>query len=68
MKITDKDDADMGEVPKMLMNPCTGSVDTEENWLAEMKDWETSTGQTQQEQFDSLIEVVQDAEGNWVPA
>lgn len=52
---------------KMLMNPATGSVDTEENWIAEMKDWETATGQTQQEQFDSLEEVVLNEKGEWIP-
>lgn len=38
---------------KYLMNPATGSVDTEESWLAEMPSWEGD----QQEQFDQLIEV-----------
>lgn len=45
-----------------LMNVVTGTVDTKENWLDEMKDW----GDTQQEQFDSLVEVVKDDMGNWV--
>lgn len=56
-------------MPKMLMNPHTGSVDTAENWMAEMSTWETNDeGKTPQEQFDSLVEVVQDEEGNWIQA
>lgn len=55
-------------VEKFLMNPETGSVDTEGNWLAEMPQWEESNGRTPQEQFDSLIEVVKDASGQWVEA
>lgn len=47
---------------KHLMNPATGSVDTEENWLAEMPTWEGD----QQAQFDSLVEVEQDRDGVWV--
>lgn len=54
--------------PKFLMNPFTGSVDTEENWLADMQEWETMDGKTPQEQFDSLIEVVKDTNGDWVEA
>ena len=51
---------------KYLMNPHTGSVDTEQNWLAEISDWdceEVSVG----EQFNSLIEVCL-ADGAEVPA
>lgn len=51
-----------------LMNPATGSVDTKENWLAEMQEWEIENGQTPQEQFDSLVEVVRDGSGDWVEA
>src|SRR5690625_3194113 len=51
---------------KFLMNPATGSVDTEENWLAEMPGWEDSNGKTPQEQFESLIEVKKDDDGQWV--
>jgi|TARA_Y100001951_G_C11294393_1_gene274507 hypothetical protein len=47
---------------KYLMNPATGSVDTEENWLAEMLTWEGD----QQAQFDALIEVEQTESGDWV--
>lgn len=51
------------------MNPKTGSVDTRENWLADMDGWEINEGEpTAQEQFDSLIEVVQDQSGGWVEA
>ena len=39
---------------KYLINPGTGSVDTEENWLADMPTWEGD----QQTQFDALIEGV----------
>lgn len=42
-----------GMQPKYLMNPATGSVDTEESWLAEMPSWEGD----QQAQFDQLVEV-----------
>lgn len=47
---------------KHLMNLQTGSVDTEENWIAEMQDWEGN----QQEQFDSLVHVEKDESGEWV--
>jgi hypothetical protein len=40
-------------MPRYLMNPATGSVDTEDNWRAEMPDWEDD----QQVQFDALVEV-----------
>lgn len=50
-----------------LMNPVTGSVDTKENWLSEMPEWETNQdGLTAQQQFDTLIEVVKDKNGDWV--
>jgi hypothetical protein len=49
----------------MLMNPKTGSVDTRENWLAEMPRWNVDPAECQRE-FDSLIEVVQDERGDWV--
>lgn len=53
-------------MPKMLMNPFTGSIDTEENWLSEMPTWETTEdGLGPWEQFDSLIEVIKDENGNW---
>jgi hypothetical protein len=48
------------------MNPATGSVDTEENWLAEMKFWEENDGIDRKTQFKSLIEVIKDKEGNWI--
>jgi hypothetical protein len=38
---------------KYLMNPATGSVDTDENWLTDKPTWEGD----QQAQFDTLIEV-----------
>ncbi|WP_119298780.1 hypothetical protein [Vibrio cholerae] len=58
------DDAEelQASTTKYLMNPATGSVDTEENWLSEMPTWEGD----QQAQFDSLIEVEKDADGDWV--
>lgn len=47
---------------KMLMNPVTGSIDTEENWKAEMAGWETGTdGKTPEEQFESLEDVSAEA-------
>lgn len=36
-----------------LINPATGSIDTKDNWIAEMKDW----GDDAQAQFDSLVEI-----------
>jgi len=45
------------------MNPATGSVDTESQWLSDMTTWE---GGDAQEQFDSLIEVVKNSDGDWV--
>lgn len=38
---------------RYLMNPATGSVDTEDNWRAEMPTWEGD----QQAQFAALVEV-----------
>ncbi|HCA9725818.1 TPA: helix-turn-helix domain-containing protein [Klebsiella pneumoniae] len=52
---------------KFLMNPPTGSVDTEENWLAEMPTWDEDPAECRR-QFDTLIEVVKDADGNWIEA
>ncbi|WP_226020018.1 helix-turn-helix domain-containing protein [Serratia symbiotica] len=52
---------------KFLMNPLTGSVATEDEWLAEMPTWETtSDGLTPQQQLDTLIEVVKDKDDHWV--
>lgn len=51
---------------KFLMNPFTGSVDTEENWKSDMQEWETMDGKTPQEQFDSLIEVTKNESGDWI--
>lgn len=52
-----------------LMNLVTGSVDTRENWLSEMQDWEVNQdGLTPQQQFESLVEVVLDENNNWVEA
>ena len=45
-----------------LMNVATGSVDTKENWLSEIDSW----GDNAQEQFDSLVEVVKNKNGEWV--
>lgn len=47
----------MKKIQKMLMNPFTGSVDTEENWLLDSKTWEKSDGKTVKEQLASLVEV-----------
>ncbi|ENE6639053.1 hypothetical protein ABNR98_004462 [Salmonella enterica] len=51
---------------KFLMNPKTGTVDTEENWLAEMPNWEATVNGTPELQFASLIEVEKDENGDWV--
>ena len=47
---------------RYLMNPVTGSVDTESQWLSDMTTWEGDA----QEQFDSLVEVVKNTYGDWV--
>ena len=47
---------------RCLMNPATGSVDTESQWLSDMTTWEGDA----QEQFDSLVEVVKNTYGDWV--
>ena len=47
---------------RYLMNPVTGSVDTESQWLSDMTTWESDA----QEQFDSLVEVVKNTYGDWV--
>lgn len=58
---------------KFLMNPMTGSVDTEENWLAEMPSWsvddelsDEEASKERQRQFSTLFEVVRDESGDWV--
>jgi hypothetical protein len=77
------DELQRDEPPRYLMNPETGSVDTEANWRSEMQDWhagigvgleeqgiEPSPDQVQkiaQEQFESLVEV-RLADGREVPA
>lgn len=50
---------------KFLMNPFTGSVDTEENWLSEMSSWDEDPKECQR-QFDALIKVVKNDDGDWV--
>lgn len=50
---------------KFLMNPETGSVDTEENWLAEMPGWSDDKEECRR-QFDALTEVVKNESGDWV--
>ena len=47
---------------KHLMNPATGSVDTNENWQAESSTWEGD----QRGQLDALVEVQRDSSGQWV--
>lgn len=48
-----------------LMNPATGSVDTEENWIADMTRWELYF-KKKREEFYSLVEVVKNERGEWV--
>lgn len=52
---------------RYLMNPATGSVDVEDNWMAEMFTWDDDPAECQR-QFNSLIEVIQEAGGNWIAA
>lgn len=49
---------------KFLMNHYTGSVDTEENWLEEMPTWDDDPKECQR-QFDTLIEVAKNDNGDW---
>jgi hypothetical protein len=48
-----------------LMNPVTGSVDIADNWAAEMFTWDDDPAECQR-QFNRLIEVVRDANGDWI--
>lgn len=48
---------------KILMNPYTGSVNTEENWISE----QLCCGYAHDE-FEYLIEVKKNKEGHWVEA
>lgn len=52
---------------KYLMNPFTGSVDTEENWRAEMPTWDEDPAECER-QFNTLVEVVKNDSGDWVKA
>lgn len=53
---------------KYLMEIHSGEVNTEEYWLAEMSTWDDAEEGflNQQEQFDSLVEVVKDKHGDWM--
>ena len=51
----------------MLMNPATGSVYSRGNWLAEMSTWNENSKECQR-QFDSLVKVVRDENGDWIEA
>jgi len=53
---------ELRDTERYLMNPVTGSVDTESQWLSDMTTWEGDA----QEQFDSLVEVVKNTYGDWV--
>ena len=55
---------ELRDTERYLMNPVTGSVDTESQWLSDMTTWEGDA----QEQFDSLVEVVKNTDGDWVEA
>lgn len=44
------------------MNPNTGSVDTTVNWKSEMSNWIGD----KQAQFNALVVVEKDSDGNWV--
>jgi hypothetical protein len=50
-----------------LMNPHSGTVQTDVEWLAEMHEWGDDE-KTREEQFKSLIPVVKDENGDWVEA
>lgn len=55
-----------------LMHPITGFVDTRENWLLDMQNWEPDevdeNNPSAQEQFDRLVEVEKDENGEWQKA
>ena len=53
---------ELRDTERYLMNPVTGSVDTESQWLSDMTTWEGDA----QDQFDSLVEVVKNTYGDWV--
>ena len=55
---------ELRDTKRYLMNLVTGSIDTESQWLSDMTTWEGDA----QEQFDSLIEVVKNSDGDWVEA
>lgn len=50
-----------------LINPYTGSVDAKVNWLSDMKNWEFDDPESPspQQQFDMLIDVKKDENGEW---
>ena len=48
-----------------LMNTVTGSVDTLDHWAAEMFTWDDDPTECQR-QFNSLVPVVQDINGDWI--
>ncbi|EPJ3296516.1 hypothetical protein VNI85_22290 [Klebsiella variicola] len=66
-RITEINEALKMTTEKFLMNPFTGSVDTEENWLAEMPTWDEDLAECKR-QFDTLVEVVKNEDGDWVEA
>jgi len=55
---------ELRDTERYLMNLVTGSIDTESQWLSDMTTWEGDA----QEQFDSLVEVVKNTDGDWVEA
>lgn len=50
---------------RFLMNPQTGSVDAEDKWMVEMFAWDDDLEECQR-QFNALIEVEQDENGDWI--
>ena|GEM_PF-3365353 len=53
---------------KMLMNPHTGSVDSEENWKAGFESMTAEEWGSGTFEGSCLIEVVPDGEGGWKEA
>lgn len=49
----------------LFMNPVTGSVDSYENWVADILIWDDSE-MTIAEQLATLVPVEKDQDGNWV--
>lgn len=64
-RITEINEAIKMTAEKFLMNPLTGAVDTEENWLAEMPTWDEDHEECKR-QFETLVKVFKNEDGVWI--